>query len=162
MPTDLPLRPLQPPQPLPWPGPTPFEWMLLLALGLSLVFLGRWLLRYHRRRRWRLCLEAELAGVAAVVDSLPERATQDALVLIRRLLLLHHPRERVASITGEVWLAHLESLCADRWFSEGEGRRLAQAGFATPADPRTARLALEAAQRLVEASLSRQPDPPRA
>lgn len=162
MTTDLPLRPLHAPPPPAWPGPTPFEWLLLFALGLGLLLLGRWLIRRHRQRRWRAGLQGELARVAAAVDSVPERATRDALVLIRRLLMLHHPREQVASITGEAWLARLDSLCADRWFSEGEGRLLAHAGFATPDDPRTARLALEAARRLVEASLAQRPDPPRA
>jgi hypothetical protein len=162
MPSALPLRPLEAPPALPWPGPTPFEWLLLLALGLGLFQLLRLLRRQLRRRRWRRDLHTELARLAAHADTLPERTTAEALVLIRRLLFLHHPRERIAAVTGEAWLAELEALCADRWFSEGEGRTLAHAGHASPGDPRTARLALEAVRRLIEASLARRPDPPRA
>ncbi|HAZ60939.1 MAG TPA: hypothetical protein DCY89_05125 [Gammaproteobacteria bacterium] len=162
MPDALPLRPLQAPAELSWPGPTAVEWLLSFAVGLGLLICLLWFARRVRRHRWRRSLQKELDRLASLVNATPEQATREAMVLIRRLLLLHHPREQIAAITGDAWLAHLEALCADTWFSAGNGRELVHAGFARPGDPRTAALALEAADRLVRATLVRLPDPPRA
>ena len=60
-----------------------------------------------------------------------------ASVLARRLALAGAPRERVASLEGERWLAELDALCGHERFSGGVGRLLASAPYEpSPAVPR--------------------------
>ena len=65
-----------------------------------------------------------------------------ASVLARRLALAGAPRERVASLEGERWLAELDALCGHERFSGGVGRLLASAPYEP--SPSVARAELDA------------------
>jgi hypothetical protein len=158
----LPLRPLHPPPPLAGAGPTIFEIALTLVFAVALTLLALRILRGLRRRHWRGELLSALRLVESQVESAPHEATTGAMQLVRRILLRHHAREQVASLTGDGWLSLLDGFCQTDWFTAGAGRELASAVHARPAEAEVATLALEAAQRTVLASLERLPDPPHA
>src|SRR5690606_10977785 len=87
----LPLRDIHlPPEPAFWP-PAPGWWLLAaVLLGAGLV-LGRHLLRWRARRRWRRAIEAELDAIAADRErDLAARATALS-ALLRRVARLIDP-----------------------------------------------------------------------
>ena len=130
-----------PPAPEAWP-PAPGWWLLAALAALALVLLIRPLRRRMQRRRLRQRLEVELRRL--------EREARDGgasgdfhaglSTLLRRVALLTHPREQVAALSGEAWLAFLDATGGDGGFREGPGRALVQAPYAplratTPGEP---------------------------
>ncbi|WP_300971618.1 DUF4381 domain-containing protein [Thiocapsa sp.] len=114
-------------------------WWISAALFLALLLWVagvRW--RRHRRRgaaaRSALRELAELrAAVRADGDT---RAFVAALSrLLRRLALARFPREQVAGLTGDAWLAFLDATGGGEGFRQGPGRALADLVYgATRAD----------------------------
>jgi hypothetical protein len=106
------------PSPVPWWPPGP-GW-LVLGVALLLV-LAWWLMRAIRQ--WQLnCYRREaLALLEAVNITGLELAT-----LTKRVALSVYPRERVASLTGESWLAFLDETGHTEAFTSGSGRWIAR------------------------------------
>lgn len=102
----LPLRDIHlPPEPAFWP-PAPGWWLLAaVLLGAGLV-LGRHLLRWRARRRWRRAIEAELDAIAADRErDLAARATALS-ALLRRVARLIDPA--AVALAGDEWLEFLD------------------------------------------------------
>lgn len=126
------LRDIHLPPPVGWWPPAP-GWWLLLALLTGLALLGFW---WWRRRRlgsgWLREARTELAELR--LRSMADPATcrlrlGEYSALLRRVALATAPRERVAGLTGERWLAHLDRLAGAELFSSAVGRKLLEAQY---------------------------------
>lgn len=102
------------PTPVPWWPPTPGWWIVLALLAIALVaLLGRMLIHWQRNRYRRDALN--------LVDHLlPEELPG----LVKRVALSAWPREQVAHLTGQPWLAFLDRTGETTVFTTGAGRVL--------------------------------------
>jgi hypothetical protein len=109
------------PVPVPWWPPAP-GWVIVSAV--LVMVLGWWLVRAIQHwqsnsyRREALVLLGKIDGSEA---ELP--------ILIKRVALSAYPRERVASLTGEQWLAFLDQTGHTDVFTTGAGRWLARLAY---------------------------------
>ena len=145
----------------------PGWWLLLLLL----VVCG-WLVYSYLRRRsrgvpdWRPQARAELQRIRqSLASGGSESCAPDLSRLIRRMVLAVRPREEIAALTDQDWLAELDRLCGDNRFSQ----RLSGVLLNTPYQPPVTSTAeglgqlldlTEAAEHLLE-RLSEQVDEPR-
>ena len=109
----------EPPEPSAWP---PNLWVLgliLAGLGLTALILSQLWQRYQRRRPYR----AALAELAAWERAAPNRSAGDAAetltALLRRVALLHYPRDRVAPLSGTAFARFLDEAMATPTFTQG-------------------------------------------
>jgi hypothetical protein len=109
----------EPPEPSAWP---PNLWVLgliLAGLGLTALILSRLWQRYQRRRPYR----AALVELAEWEHAVPSRSAGDAAAtltaLLRRVALLHYPRDRVAPLSGTAFAAFLDEAMATPTFTQG-------------------------------------------
>ncbi len=128
-PGQLPLRDIHLPEAVGWWPPAMGWWILAGAVLLGAVI---WALRY--RAAWRH--RAATAELKAALEAL--RAGGDPAVCAQRLsttlkrfaMTLSRQPESVAGLTGESWLAWLDSRWEREAFSQGAGRGLASAPYA--------------------------------
>ncbi len=134
------LRDIHLPAAVAWWPPAP-GWWVLLAVAL-LVLLG-WRFRWHEKwRRFRhpphepavesraVALREIERARSAFIASGDFHALAAALsVLLRRVSLQFAPRDEVAALTGESWLAWLDAQAQGEGFSSGPGRALADAPY---------------------------------
>jgi hypothetical protein len=109
------------PVPVSWWPPAP-GWVIVSAL--LVMVLGWWLIRAIQHwqsnsyRREALVLLEKIGGSEAELPT-----------LIKRVALSAYPRERVASLTGEQWLAFLDQTGHTNVFTMGAGRWLARLAY---------------------------------
>ena len=109
------------PVPVSWWPPAP-GWVIVSAL--LVMVLGWWLIRTIQHwqsnsyRREALVLLEKIGGSEAELPT-----------LIKRVALSAYPRERVASLTGEQWLAFLDQTGHTDVFTMGAGRWLARLAY---------------------------------
>ncbi|WP_114238747.1 DUF4381 domain-containing protein [Dyella sp. C9] len=116
------------------PDPAPVSWMpqatgwwVLLAivlLGLAWFAVRRWL--RWRRNRYRREAQTELTSLEQALHDPAQRAKALVAVpaLVKRAVLAWAPREQVAPMTGEAWLAYLDRTYPGGQFTRGPGRQL--------------------------------------
>ena len=129
------LRDIHLPAPVDWWPPAP-GWWLLAVLILTLLGTGlAWLVRRHRRRRYRRIAARE-------VDALYRRWQQqrDARVfllelnrLLKRAALHAFPAQQVAALSGARWLAFLDATLPRPQFDTAATRVLADVYRPDPA-----------------------------
>ncbi len=127
------LRDIHTPEPVGW-WPLAWGWWLLIALLLGAAALCLWLLwRRRRANRYRrqALLELDVLGRHFRHHGDRARYLQDLSVLLRRTALSAAPREAVASLQGEQWLAWLDATLGpqQRGFREGPGQCLLQGPY---------------------------------
>jgi len=125
-PSTLPLRDLHLPEPIGW-WPLAMGWWLLIALAVvALILLGRTYLQHRReaaarrhalRRFKEHCDEYTQHGNAIKLG-------KQLSELLRRTMLAYAPRDEVAGLTGEDWLAWLDRDLDRPHFQSGDGRPL--------------------------------------
>ena len=71
----------------------------------------------------------ELASIEALIETSPEAGLRRLSILLRRVCLSRHPREHVAGLTGEAWLALLDQSFKTPRFATGPGRYLVEAPY---------------------------------
>jgi hypothetical protein len=109
------------PVPVPWCPPAP-GWVIVSAV--LVMVLGWWLIRAIQHwqsnsyRREALVLLEKIDGSEAELPT-----------LIKRVALSAYPRKRVASLTGEQWLAFLDQTGHTDVFTMGAGRWLARLAY---------------------------------
>lgn len=120
------LRDIHTPPPIDsWP-PAPGWWVLaaMAVIGIALLFI--WAIRRWRANRYRREALGELNGLYE--EYRQGLAPADWLTrfeaLIKRVALTRYPREQVASLTGEAWVAFLDRTMGSREFSMGPGQAL--------------------------------------
>ncbi|UOM33487.1 DUF4381 domain-containing protein [Acuticoccus sp. I52.16.1] len=111
----------QPPAPVSM-MPETAGWAVLAALVLVAAAFGAW--RWWRHWRADAYRRAALAELAAAGDDAARIAT-----VLRRTALAAWPRERVAALSGEAWLAFLDETGGDGGFGGGPGRALIAAPY---------------------------------
>lgn len=126
------LRDIHLPPPVSWWPPAPGWWWLAAAVLLSTLGLFGWQ-RRRRRNRWRRVALGELTRLRALLASRqaePQIVVGELSILLRRAALSCFPREAVAALHGERWLAFLDRTLAEGSpFQSESGRLLAIAPY---------------------------------
>ncbi len=130
------LRDIRLPAPVSWWPPAPGWWVVAALAATVLAASIWWLWRLWRRGTTRRRALAELDRLAGVYQAQGAAAglAADLSVLVRRLALVRFPREQVAGLTGEAWLAFLDRTGGGDRFSRGPGRVLAIAPYSRATD----------------------------
>ena len=115
------------PPPVPWWPPAP-GWYILGGMVLALLGLAAWAaLARWRRDRYRREALGDLDRIARDPDA-PSSISAVA-ELVKRVALAAYPRDRVASLTGDAWLAFLDATGGTDAFTRGAGRALKDAAY---------------------------------
>lgn len=139
------------PAPL-WPPAPAWFIILFLVLLLVLVALARALRSYQRNHYRREALAILDAQSPLLADAARRREGVAAIgVVLKRAALSAWPREEVASLTGEAWLAFLDRSAGLQGFASGPGRLLEPALYqpAAPLDEAEARRLAALARRWI-------------
>ena len=101
------LAPLRMPEPISWWPPAVGWWIVfsLASLVFSLAFI--WVLRRHRRRRYRRIAIAKLK-----VLQLKDSTSAEVNELLKAVALKAYPAEEVARLSGKDWLSFLSRTCS--------------------------------------------------
>jgi hypothetical protein len=112
--------------PLPPPvsyRPATIGWVFVGVLLLAIVAYAAW--RAWRRWRGNAYRRAALRELANIETRLGAAATAVELpALVKRTALACFPRERVAPVTEDEWLAFLDRTCPSGGFASGPGKLL--------------------------------------
>lgn len=133
-PEQIPLRDLHLPEAVGWWPLAPGWWILLTLAAAGLSYL-----LYKQYRQWqrnaarRLALK-ELSRVRRDYENGadPIALCKQLSELLRRSMLAYAPRAEVAGLTGNSWLAWLDTGLDDRPFSEGAGKDLPSLPYQRP------------------------------
>ncbi len=111
--------------------PLALGWWLLIAVLLVLVV---WLFFVIRKsllvRKHKRMLFNELAQLEQKLKDSPDKdLIAETNILLRRIALAYYPEARVASLTGDDWLAFLDKSGNTQNFSKGAGRILIDAPY---------------------------------
>lgn len=120
------------PEPVTW-MPATVGWVIVLVAAVALT--AGHLVRVHRKRlanRYRITALEELATIERVLEGTgPSGAALARLpALLKRVALTFTDRTRIASLTGEPWLAFLDEAYGGTGFSQGPGRELGRLAYA--------------------------------
>lgn len=102
------LRDIVIPDPPPFWPPAPGVWVAL-GIAVVMVFFVGW--RLHESRKRNAYRKAGLA----LMDNV--RTSYDVSVVLKRVALAVFPREQVASLYGDDWVAFLHKTCPRSYFS---------------------------------------------
>lgn len=125
------LRDYHLPDPVDWWPPAPGWWVLTILIIAVLSALVHWLWKQHRGRAALRQARRELLQLRTEHT----RNADDAALLrglsrlLRRFALARFPREQVAGLSGEAWLAFLDQYGVGDTFSKGPGRILLDAPY---------------------------------
>ena len=133
-PEQIPLRDLHLPEAISWWPLAPGWWV---AIGLTLFIVGFLLQRYLERRTRSA---ARRHALQKLDDLLTEYESHRNVVtfaaqvseLLRRAMLAYAPRQDIAGLTGEDWLAWLDRDLAHPQFVAGPGRALLELPYRNP------------------------------
>ncbi|MDP3008621.1 MAG: DUF4381 domain-containing protein [Methylococcales bacterium] len=126
-PSQLPLKDLHLPDPINW-FPPAIGWWLVIVLIPVLIALSYWL--YRRLTRQTALKSAKILLItikASPMDSAQKLAELSAL--LRRVAMSVAPRAETAGLTGQAWLAFLDSSLIGSPFTKGAGQCLASAPY---------------------------------
>ena len=127
-PQTLPLKDIHVPEAIGWWPPAPGWW--ILAIVSTLMVWG--LIRVWRWRR-RATVKKQALRLLNELDNNVELSDQQKLQalsrLLRRVSISRFPRQEVAGLHGEAWLAFLDQQWDRQGFSKGEGRSLIDAPY---------------------------------
>ncbi len=123
---------IQYPAPVPWTPSAPgwiLLWGILLLAGVWMLtrLFSRWKQNAYRRQALRLLEKVKqrsFPGDKTALCALPR--------LLKNTALKAYPRSRVASLSGEEWIAFLESRCPDPGFRSHAGRHLTAISYEDP------------------------------
>ena len=130
----LPLRDLHPPEAIGWWPLAPGWWVLLAIAAAALGYLAWRLLKrwqFNAPRRYAL---RELARFEAeyLEHRNPVMLGKQLSELLRRGMLAYAPREEVAGLTGEAWLAWLDEGMPLPYFHTDGGKSLLNLPYRDP------------------------------
>jgi len=130
----LPLRDLHLPEAIGWWPLAPGWWIVLVLMAAALGYLSwrlfkRW--QFHAPRRYAL---RELARFEAeyLEHRNPVLLGKQLSELLRRGMLAYAPREEVAGLTGEAWLAWLDNGMPLPYFHTEGGKSLLNLPYRDP------------------------------
>ncbi len=118
-----------PPPPEFWP-PAPGWWLLAALATLAcayLIYLG---VKYWRKNAYRRYALAELEQIFAQYKGQDSIIMTETNELLKRVALTRYPRDKVANLTGESWVAFLDASANVHDFSMGPGQVLVDGPYA--------------------------------
>lgn len=111
-----------------WPQTIAARVVCIAILIAVAAMVGRWLYLWHANRYRRAALadlDRILKGSSAIVVS-------QLALLVRRTALAVFPRQKVAELSGDAWLAFLDHSYGGHEFSTGAGRVLSRGPYEPP------------------------------
>ena len=130
----LPLRDLHLPEPVGWWPLAPGWWGVIVIAGVVLAYvLWRLYLRWRANAPRRYAMR-ELARIEAeyLVHRNPVTLGKQVSELLRRGMLAYAPREEIAGLTGEQWLAWLDRGMPLPYFHTEGGKSLLSLPYRDP------------------------------
>ncbi len=126
-PTQLPLKDLHLPEAIGWFPPALGWWLVIVLLPLLIVLLY-WCYKYFTRKT---ALKTAKQLLASIKNSSMDNAQKLTALsaLLRRVAISVTPRGQTAGLTGQAWLAFLDSSLKDAPFTKGAGRCLVDAPY---------------------------------
>ena len=133
-PTQIPLRDLHLPEAIGWWPLAPGWWFVIAVVLIGLGFLLRYGLRVHSKSAARRYAQMELNRIVQEFAQQKNAVAFGASIseLLRRTMLAYAPRQDVAGLTGEEWLAWLDQGLAQPVFVNGPGRQLLHLPYRDP------------------------------
>lgn len=131
------LRDIQYPEPVSWWPLAPGWYMLALGLVLGVMGASYFFCVWRRARRQKAKILERLTALQAVArHANSTKAVMELSVLLKQVALKLGPREKIAHLYGDEWLAFLDKMGNTQEFSQGVGRLLLTAPYqgAMPAD----------------------------
>ncbi len=124
-PADLGLRDIHLPEAVGW-WPPGIGWWLILFILVTAAVLAPYAWRRYRRGRWRRQALREWGRLQQQWRSRQDTAqlAAELSVLLRRVSLVCYPRDQVAGLAGQRWLALLDQPLGGNEFQRGLGRCL--------------------------------------
>ncbi len=109
----------------------PGWWILAVLVLVSSYLIIRWLIRYWLANRYRRAGTRQLNELLKQFerDEDQKKYLANFAILIKRLAMTVYPRERVASLTGEEWVAFLDKSAGSNAFSMGVGQVLMYSAY---------------------------------
>jgi len=127
-PNPLPLKDIHLPEAIGWWPPAIGLWLVVVFV-LLLIGFGYWLYK-------RLTQKTAIKTATSLLTELKLNTSQDGLqklqqlsTLMRRVAISIVPRQDVASLTGQKWMAFLDQKLDGKPFQAGIGQLLAQAPY---------------------------------
>lgn len=135
-PEQLPLRDLHLPEAIGWWPLAPGWWLLIALAVVAMVVLFRRYLRTRARGAARRHALLQLKELTAEFEQHRDAvAFSSALsALLRRTMLAYAPRQEVAGLTGDEWLAWLDKDLDQPRFQSEAGRKLLELPYRAPRD----------------------------
>ena len=124
------------PSPVSW-VPQTWGWVVMAVLLLLLVLWGLWRWRAHRAaNRYRREALAELSAIKSRLAAPQDRAEMLAGIanLLKRTALGAWPRDAVASLSGDQWVAFLRKTAGPSGFPDDAARLLDDLEYRRPPD----------------------------
>ena len=120
-----------PPQPVSYIPETLGWFILLVLITLAVAWFIYRRYRYSKANKYRRWALNELAGLTQGMEDEKSRgrSLSDLPVLVKRTALHCFSREKIASLSGEKWLAFLDASYRGKGFSQGPGRLLEEIAY---------------------------------
>lgn len=126
-PTQLPLKDLHLPEAIGWFPPALGWWLVVVLIPLLIGFLYWCYKRLTRKTALKTAKQLLATIKNSSLDNKQKLAELSAW--LRRVAISIAPREQTAGLTGQAWLAFLDSSLKDAPFTKGAGRCLADAPY---------------------------------
>lgn len=136
-----------PPPPDLWP-PAPGWWLLAALAVAALAYLIYLAIKYWRKNAYRRYALGELEKIFSQNKGQHAVIMAQTNELLKRVALTHYPRDQVAHLTGESWVAFLDASAGVHDFSMGPGQVLVDGPYAKSEAQQFDELALLAAAQI--------------
>jgi len=135
-PEQLPLRDLHLPEAIGWWPLAPGWWLVIVLAAVGLVILCRRYLRTRARGAARRYALLQLKELTAEFEQHRDAVAFSGALseLLRRTMLAYAPRQDVAGLTGDEWLAWLDRDLDQPRFQSEAGRKLLELPYLAPRD----------------------------
>jgi hypothetical protein len=135
-PQQIPLRDLHLPEAIGWWPLAPGWWLVIALVTVGLGYLTRFYLRTYARGAARRRALRTLNQLTAEFEQHRDAVAFSRRLseLLRRTMLAYAPRQEVAGLTGDAWLAWLDRDFDQPRFQSVTGRKLLELPYRRPGD----------------------------
>ncbi|MCW8854250.1 MAG: DUF4381 domain-containing protein [Gammaproteobacteria bacterium] len=113
------LRDIHLPDTIAWWPPAPGWWLLALLILIMVFIIPVIIKRLKSKPLNKLALiEFRKIELSFQTHQSKTRLAQDISVLLRRICLSYKPRREAASLTGPQWIEYLNTMTANKFFSD--------------------------------------------